>query len=214
MATSIPIQQKERANWLAGIEEREARSQESVISKHAIDFYGGAFSENAFMRRVSLLFIILISFDGRVISQTNDSPGVVISHVFFCIDSTTYQNLFKHEFIASLFANTSESSGKTLTDSWTGKYLNGRKSYIEVFATNEAKKHPQSCNHNQPGGTRGLYGEDSRAQCINQCSHTHHGQQSCFQCNLTRPNRQPRFERTCPHICQHHYSEHGSQSCL
>jgi len=143
MATSIPIQQKERANWLAGIEEREVRSQESVISKCAIDFYGGGFSENAFMRRVTLLFIILISFDGRVISQTNDSPGVVISHVFFCIDSTTYQNLFKHEFIASLFANTSESSGKTLTDSWTGKYLNGRKSYIEVFATNEAKKHPQ-----------------------------------------------------------------------
>jgi len=43
MATSIPIQQKERANWLAGIEEREVRSQESVISKRAIDFYGGAF---------------------------------------------------------------------------------------------------------------------------------------------------------------------------
>jgi len=68
MATSIPIQQKERANWLAGIEEREVRSQESVISKRAIDFYGGAFSENAFMRSVTLLFIILISFGGRVIS--------------------------------------------------------------------------------------------------------------------------------------------------
>lgn len=85
------------------------------------------------MKKSWLLTIILLAFT-RVMCQSSDSISVVISHVFFCIDSISYQNLFKHEFIAELFANTHESSSKTLTDSWTGKYLMGRQSYLEVFA--------------------------------------------------------------------------------
>ena len=89
-----------------------------------------------------LLTIILAASFGRSRCQTNDSVKVVISHIFFCIDSVTYQNLFKSDFIAKTFAYCRESSGKTLTDSWTGKYLLGRQSYIEVFAVNNKKADP------------------------------------------------------------------------
>src|SRR5215204_7364666 len=91
-----------------------------------------------------LLTIVLVTCFGQLIGQTSDSVKVDINHVFFCVDSITYENLFKHEFIAKVFANTREASNKTLTDSWTGKYLFGRDSYIEVFASNSDKKtHPQ-----------------------------------------------------------------------
>jgi Family of unknown function (DUF5829) len=93
--------------------------------------------------RTNILFIILsIASLGRVRSQTNDSVKIVISHVFFCIDSLSYQNLLHYDFIADAFADCRESSGKTLTDSWTGKYLNGRQSYIEVFEVNDKKAQP------------------------------------------------------------------------
>jgi hypothetical protein len=90
-----------------------------------------------------LLAILLVACFGRAGSQTSDSIKVVISHIFFCIDSISYGNLFKHEFIAKIFAYTSESSSKTLTDTWTGKYLRGRQSYIEVFAANFRVTLPQ-----------------------------------------------------------------------
>ena len=80
---------------------------------------------------------------GRSFSQSKDSIKVVISHVFFCIDSVAYQNLFLHEFIAKAFANTREISSKTLTDSYTGKYLMGRQSYIEVFKHDYNKGKPE-----------------------------------------------------------------------
>jgi hypothetical protein len=81
-----------------------------------------------------LLTIILTACLSRAVGQTKDSVKVGISHIFFCIDSVTYNNLFQHEFIQKIFANARETTSKTLTDSWTGKYLMGRRSYIEVFA--------------------------------------------------------------------------------
>lgn len=80
-----------------------------------------------------LLTLAFFALLGQSFGQPKDSVSVVISHIFFCIDSITYQNLFHHEFIAKVFANTRELSSKTLTDSYTGKYLMGRQSYIEVF---------------------------------------------------------------------------------
>jgi len=85
----------------------------------------------------------LLACSGHLLSQPRDSVKVVISHIFFCVDSITYQNLFNHAFIGKLFANTREMSSKTLTDSWTGKYLNGRQSYIEVFAPAYKKVKPE-----------------------------------------------------------------------
>lgn len=91
-----------------------------------------------------LFTILFFACFGQTNAQTTDSIKVDINHVFFCVDSITYQNLFKHEFIAKVFANTREASSKTLTDSWTGKYLFGRDSYIEVFAsTSDKKTNPQ-----------------------------------------------------------------------
>ena len=95
------------------------------------------------MRINILLTIVLVAIFGRVSSQTSDSVKVVISHIFFCIDSLSYQNLFNHDFITDAFADCRELSNKTLTDSWTGKYLNGRQSYIEVFSVNDKKAQPE-----------------------------------------------------------------------
>ena len=92
--------------------------------------------------RILLALVVVASF-GKVEGQTRDSLNVVISHIFFCIDSVTYKNLFNHDFIAKTFAYCSQSSNKTTTDSWTGKYLMGRRSYIEVFAANDKKAHPE-----------------------------------------------------------------------
>lgn len=88
------------------------------------------------MKSSNLLAIVLAFGSWQASSQTHDSIKVVISHVFFCIDSVSYQNLFKHEFITTLFADTRESSSKTITDSWTGKYIMGRQSYVEAFRAN------------------------------------------------------------------------------
>src|SRR6188768_3701368 len=86
-----------------------------------------------------LLTIIFIAFFQKLISQAIDSIKVDINHIFFCIDSVSYENLLKHEFLAKTFANTRELSSKTLTDSYTGKYIFGRNSYIEIFASNSYK---------------------------------------------------------------------------
>jgi Family of unknown function (DUF5829) len=86
-----------------------------------------------------LLTVVISACFGQLNGQTNDSIKVELNHIFFCVDSITYGNLFKHEFIAKVFANTSETSTKTLTDSWTGKYLMGRNSYTEIFASNSYK---------------------------------------------------------------------------
>lgn len=94
------------------------------------------------MKARMLLAIALVVSLGKVSGQTSDSVEVVISHVFFCVDSATYQNLLNSDFIAKTFAYCRESSSKTTTDSWTGKYLVGRQSYIEVFEVNDKKAKP------------------------------------------------------------------------
>ena len=92
--------------------------------------------------RVVITFVFLSCF-GQLFGQPKDPVTVVVSHIFFCIDSITYQNLFHHEFIAKVFANTRELSSNTVTDSYTGKYLMGRQSYIEVFKPDLKKGKPE-----------------------------------------------------------------------
>ena len=89
------------------------------------------------------LALLLFGCLGQAFSQPKDSIKVVVSHIFFCVDSITYQNLFHHDFIAKVFAYSREQSSKTLTDSYTGKYLMGRHSYIEVFEPVPKKGKPE-----------------------------------------------------------------------
>ena len=91
----------------------------------------------------NLLLPCLLFSSFALHGQPRDSAKVVISHIFFCVDSISYQNLFNDGFIGKVFANVREMSSKTLTDSWTGKYLNGRQSYIEVFAPSYKKVKPE-----------------------------------------------------------------------
>ena len=92
--------------------------------------------------RISLTLLLVVYF-GQSFNEPKDSVKVVVSHIFFCIDSISYQNLFHDEFVAKIFANTREQSSKTLTDSYTGKYLMGRQSYIEVFEPAQKEGTPE-----------------------------------------------------------------------
>jgi hypothetical protein len=107
---------------------------------------------------ITLLFVACF---GQLFGQAKDSVTVVVSHIFFCIDSITYQNLFHHEFIAKVFANTRELSSKTLTDSYTGKYLMGRQSYIEVFKPDYKEGKPE---HGDKFGDVGLVFRTTKPQ--------------------------------------------------
>lgn len=92
--------------------------------------------------KVSFILLLFVCL-GQSFNQPKDTVKVVVSHIFFCIDSISYQNLFHDEFVAKIFANTREQSTKTLTDSYTGKYLMGRQSYIEVFEPVPKKGKPE-----------------------------------------------------------------------
>jgi len=91
--------------------------------------------------KIKIVFTILLIawFGKKGICQPADSITVDFNHIFFCIDSVSYDNLFKHEFLGKIFANARELTNKTVTDSWTGKYIMGRQSYVEVFASNSYK---------------------------------------------------------------------------
>lgn len=78
------------------------------------------------------LTVILVLCLGQAFSQTK---GLVeINHVFFTVDSLTYSELFRNDFLTNALALTRESSSATKTDRWTGKYVYGRNAFLEFFS--------------------------------------------------------------------------------
>lgn len=79
-----------------------------------------------------ILIILGVSCFGQTYSQTK---GLVeINHVFVTVDSTTYHELFRNDFLTNVLALTRESSSATKNDSWTGKYIYGRNAFLEFFS--------------------------------------------------------------------------------
>lgn len=83
-----------------------------------------------------VLTAIFTLYLGQALSQTG---GFEINHIFFTVDSLTYNELLKDEFLTKVLANTREFSSTTLADSWTGKYIYGKNSFIEVFSQAKVK---------------------------------------------------------------------------
>ncbi|MEA5539692.1 DUF5829 family protein [Limnoraphis robusta Tam1] len=67
--------------------------------------------------------------------------GIEFNHLYVTLDSETLDSIAKSEFISQEFCTISRDTVKTDTESWTGIYLRGKHSYLELFP---------------PGGAEGL----------------------------------------------------------
>jgi hypothetical protein len=67
--------------------------------------------------------------------------GIEFNHLYVTLDAETLDSIAKSEFISQEFCTISRDTVKTDTESWTGIYLRGKHSYLELFP---------------PGGAEGL----------------------------------------------------------
>jgi hypothetical protein len=67
--------------------------------------------------------------------------GIEFNHLYVTLDPDTLESIARSEFISQEFCTISRDTVKTETESWTGTYLRGKHSYIELFP---------------PGGAEGL----------------------------------------------------------
>ncbi|MEA5500193.1 DUF5829 family protein [Limnoraphis robusta] len=67
--------------------------------------------------------------------------GIEFNHLYVTLDSETLDSIAKSEFISQEFCTISRDTVKTDAESWTGIYLRGKHSYLELFP---------------PGGAEGL----------------------------------------------------------
>lgn len=67
--------------------------------------------------------------------------GIEFNHLYITLDTETLESIAKSEFISQEFCTISRDTVKTDTEIWTGTYLRGKHSYLELFP---------------PGGAEGL----------------------------------------------------------
>ena len=85
-------------------------------------------------------WIILLLFSTLLLScdsndQTKyDRPFVYLNHIYVTVDSSTYSDIFNSDYIAKKFANiTTKTIKADSNESWTGTYIFGQNTYIEIF---------------------------------------------------------------------------------
>jgi hypothetical protein len=76
-----------------------------------------------------LVLSVIVSTNAK--AQINRVP-VFLNHLYFVLDSNSYAHIFDSAFLQQI-GNTTEKKTTTTGGSWSGKYLNGRDSYFEVF---------------------------------------------------------------------------------
>ncbi|MCP2729484.1 DUF5829 family protein [Limnofasciculus baicalensis] len=67
--------------------------------------------------------------------------GIEFNHLYVTLDTETLESIAKSEFISQEFCTITRDTVETDTESWTGTYLRGKHSYLELFS---------------PGGAEGL----------------------------------------------------------
>ncbi len=85
------------------------------------------------MKKVALLFMFLL-FINAILHAQIELPPVSLNHIYIVLDSVTYNHLFDSAFIDQKIGDVKSRSVTTATDSWSGKYLYGKNSYIEFFS--------------------------------------------------------------------------------
>jgi len=74
-------------------------------------------------------------------NHQSGQPSVELNHVYVTLQKDTIDSIAKSVFIFEHFSMFEQDTIKTVTGSWTGTYLMGRRAYLELFA---------------PGGAEGL----------------------------------------------------------
>ncbi len=93
-----------------------------------------------------LLLVIAISFTACKEKQVEQKPtevapvDVFLNHVYVVVDSSTYEEIAHSKFIIHEFADFIQATSSTDDDeSWTGTYLSGEKTYLEIL--NASQRH-------------------------------------------------------------------------
>ncbi len=80
--------------------------------------------------------------ENHIISGSRSKTmGIEFNHLYITLDAETLESIGQSEFISQEFCTISRDTVKTDTESWTGIYLRGKHSYLELFP---------------PGGAEGL----------------------------------------------------------
>ncbi len=94
------------------------------------------------MKRLFTFFVItlVLSITACTEKQVEQVPkevepvDVFLNHVYVVVDSTTYEDIASSKFIIHEFADFIQATSSTEDeDSWTGTYLSGKKTYLEIL---------------------------------------------------------------------------------
>ena len=87
-----------------------------------------------------LLVSLLILPCGGKAELNTQKPLVYLNHFYMTLDSTTYNSVYKSEFLKE-FANFITRTVKAdSSESWTGSFMFGEKTYLEIFSATENKE--------------------------------------------------------------------------
>jgi hypothetical protein len=84
------------------------------------------------MRKLFIIFYSCMIYNCVAAQQ---KPSVFLNHVYFVLDSNTFNNLFDDSYLQTI-ADTTEKRTTTSNSSWSGKYIFGKNSYLEFFEAN------------------------------------------------------------------------------
>jgi len=81
---------------------------------------------------------------GQTETSEDAIPKVYVNHFFLIIDSATYKDIVESEFIKNEFATLEErTTVSNNNESWTGAYIYGESTYIEIFNSSKNPMPPR-----------------------------------------------------------------------
>jgi len=92
--------------------------------------------------------------------QTVATPVVNHNHFYVTLDPPTFNAIARNRWLKTQFANVNVSTHSSGTDTWTGCYVSGFGSYVELFASGKRDKEGDSgigFATPMPGGADNLY---------------------------------------------------------
>jgi Family of unknown function (DUF5829) len=81
------------------------------------------------------IVVLTVSISICLFAQKSQK-AIALNHLYIVVDTTTYQYICNNHWVATILGDTNTRSTVTSTDAWTGKYLYGKNSYLEIFSSN------------------------------------------------------------------------------
>lgn len=85
---------------------------------------------------------ILYNAVDEIRHQAQQTPSVFLNHMNRVLDAETYHAIAAHPFIQNVFASTVQTTVNSGKQTWTGMYLFGEHTYIELFASGTGVQRP------------------------------------------------------------------------